>query len=265
MKRDWWKTFFDVHAAEVMFDLHARPTKKEVAQVLRRSRLKRESEVLDLACGLGRHSIEFARQGMRVTGLDYSPVYVKEARKRVKAAKLQDRIEIIRGDMKNLSPHFEPERFDAVVSLFNSFGYFDRRKDDLKVLKEMARILKPGGLLVLNTLNLQGVIRRLLGHGQTEGLFMWHEKKPRYFVLDKAFYDKKTRRTQCQWTLIDVRRRNPKVLRLEFGQNVYSHEDFKRALRPLGLKVIQVWGRLQGEPFDKNTSWHQSFVAKKIT
>lgn len=265
MVKDWWKKFFDVHAAEVMFDLQNRPTRQEVHQVLKKTRIKGGASILDLACGLGRHSIEFANRGMNVTGLDYSQEYVRRARHEVKVAKLESKVKIVQGDMRDLS-RFDPHQFDMVVSLFNSFGYFDKRSDDFKVLYEIARVVKPGGVLVLNTLNRAGVESRLCEVPtlmNLDGFYFWKEPKPNFFILDKATYNKKKQRTQCEWVLIGTKKKSPRILRLGFGQNVYSHEDLKKALRPLEFRVEAIWGRLSGEPFSPKKSWHQTFVARK--
>ncbi|MBL7556628.1 MAG: class I SAM-dependent methyltransferase [Bdellovibrionaceae bacterium] len=153
--KEWWQKFFSPLVGEVMFCPRAAQAKVEVEQVLKNVRLPKGSRVLDLACGTGRHSIQFARRGLTVTGLDFTLNFVKTAK--LDARKEKVIATFVRGDMKNLKPHFNANEFDLVVSLFNSFGYFKVRSNDLKMLKETYRVLKPGGRLVINTLNGEGV------------------------------------------------------------------------------------------------------------
>jgi len=240
----------------VMFGTKTGSTDAEIAQVLRKTRVRPPADVLDLACGIGRHSHQFAELGFAVTGLDYSEPYLQQARKAAKRAKLP--IRFVQGDMRDLKPHFAPNSFDMVVSLFNSFGYFDKRADDLKMLRTVNRVLRPGGWFVVNTLNEGGVLKRL-----SKPISMGREPLANLFVIDEARYDRKARRTICRWTIADTRKRKAAVHRLDFAQNVYSHSELKRLLRQAGFTVVSSWGSLGGGRFDPKKSWHQTIAARK--
>ncbi len=104
--------------------------------------------VLDLACGPGRHAQALERRGARVVGYDLSaPLLLAARRSHV------DRL--VRGDMRELG--LRSDRFDAVVNLFTSFGYFERDGEHQRVLREVARVLKRGGRFVLDFLNAPAV------------------------------------------------------------------------------------------------------------
>ena len=81
------------------------------------------SEILDLACGTGRHAFEFARSGYAVTGADLSPTLLIVARR--KTQRYQNGLSLVRADMRQL-----PFRraFDAVAQLFTAFGYFSTNR-----------------------------------------------------------------------------------------------------------------------------------------
>ena len=128
--KEWWQDFFIHVEGEIMFTPRAALSKIEVEQVVKQTKLPKQAHVLDLACGVGRHSIEFAKQGFEVVGLDFSKPYLVEATK--SALKTKTKIKFVNGDMKNLRPHFNVDSFDLVVSLYNSFGYFKSRSDDLR-------------------------------------------------------------------------------------------------------------------------------------
>jgi len=108
-----------------------------------------EHQILDLCCGQGRHSLELASRGFtHVTGLDYSDLLINLAKERAAAARLESSVTFQQGDASSLP--YEGHKFDIVMCLGNSFGYFHSINDDILVLKEIARVLKPGGRLVLD-------------------------------------------------------------------------------------------------------------------
>jgi len=102
------------------------------------------ARVLDLCCGLGRHSLELARWGCEVTGVDRTALYLGRARELAAAENLP--IEFIQADMRA----FRREgAFDGAISLFTSFGYFENPDEDLQVLRNLHASLRPGGRLAM--------------------------------------------------------------------------------------------------------------------
>jgi SAM-dependent methyltransferase len=104
--------------------------------------------VLDLACGPGRHAAAVGQGGARVVGLDLSRALLFAARRRGIGP-------LVRGDMRRLP--FRAAAFDVVLNLFTSFGYFASDGEHEAVLREVARVLRPGGRFVLDFLNAQAV------------------------------------------------------------------------------------------------------------
>lgn len=254
--KEWWQNFFIPVTGEIMFSPRAKQSQTEVEQILKQVNLKKTAKILDLACGVGRHSIPFAKRNFEVAGLDFSKNFLAEARKSSRKEKVS--IDFHHGDMKNLKPHFDSGEFDLVVSLYNSFGYFKTRGDDMKMLKEVLRVLKPGGRLVLNTLNGDGVKAAL-----KKPVSMGREPIKNVFMIDTAKFDDSKRKTISEWTIIDARKRNAKVHRMSFQQNVYTFSEMKALLRNAGFKIEKTWGLLQGGPFTAKKSWHQTIVARK--
>jgi ubiquinone/menaquinone biosynthesis C-methylase UbiE len=254
--KDWWRDFFNPIVGEVLFLPKAQQSEIEVDQVLKQSQAKPPLNVLDLACGVGRHSLVFARRGFNVTGLDYSRPFLREARKA--ARKAGQKIRFVHGDMKDLKSYFAPNEFGLVVSLFNSFGYFGSRRDDFKMLKAIHRVLQPGGAFILNTLNGAGCARRL-----KKPVSFGYEQLPDVFMIDAPRYDVRKRQTFCKWTIIDARRAKVRIFRRSFRQNVYSHAELKRLLTTAGFRIKATWGVLAGGRFNRRESWQQTIVARK--
>lgn len=155
----WWTTHFDaqyLHEYEPLFT--ATRDREEVARLVELlGELPSGARVLDCPCGQGRHAHLLAENGYNVDGLDYSEQLLGVARKRGTGPLLR----YTRGDMRAL-PRRWSDRFDGVVNLFTSFGFFDNAADDRQVLSEFARVLKPGGLLLWHGGSRDGVMAKFL-------------------------------------------------------------------------------------------------------
>lgn len=154
----WWATQFDqqyLHEYEPLFDLGQ--DRREVARLLEVLALPSGARVLDCPCGQGRHAHLLAEAGFNVDALDYSATLLDRARARGTGKTLR----YTQGDMRALPGRWSG-RFDAVVNLFTSFGFFDEPQDDLRVLAQFARVLKPGGLLVWHGGARDGVMAKFL-------------------------------------------------------------------------------------------------------
>src|SRR5262249_22839496 len=128
-------------------------TRQEIRGLLQLMPFWPGARILDVPCGFGRHSIELARRGFRVTGVDISPKLLRTARRNAAVRGVQ--VEFRRADMRELAYR---NRFDAVLNLFTSFGYFGD-VGDLWFLRTLRRALRPGGWLILHLINRDWVVR----------------------------------------------------------------------------------------------------------
>lgn len=115
------------------------------------------ARILDCPCGQGRHAHLLAEAGYDVDGVDYSGDLLKVAKKRGTGRNLR----YTKADMRRL-PGRWTGRFDAVVNLFTSFGFFAEPADDARVIAEFARVLQPGGMLIWHGGSRDGVMARFL-------------------------------------------------------------------------------------------------------
>lgn len=107
-------------------------------------------KLLDLGCGSGRHVVHFARRGFAVTGLDLSPHMLGVTREKLLKEGLH--AELVQQDFCDLGA-FEPDSFDYVVCMFSTLGLIRGRTNRLQALREVSRVLKPGGLYVCHVHN----------------------------------------------------------------------------------------------------------------
>lgn len=155
---DWWRDYFDaqyLREYEPIFTLEQ--DRRDVTRVMELLGLPVGARILDVPCGQGRHAHLLAETGFRVDGLDYSKHLLAQARKRGTGPSLKYH----QGDMRKLPTRWA-NRYDAVINLFTSFGFFAQPADDAKTIREFARVLKPGGTLIWHGGNRDGVMARFL-------------------------------------------------------------------------------------------------------
>ena len=149
VKSDWWRWLFNSTYlktdADVVDDQNI--SRREIDLFSQILGLSPENHILDLCCGQGRHALEMARRGFQnIEGLDRSHYLIQRAKSQSKRECLS--VKFREGDARKLP--YSPDTFDVVTILGNSFGYFETVDDDVKVLKEVFRILKPWGRLLVD-------------------------------------------------------------------------------------------------------------------
>jgi len=164
---DWWKSLFD----EIYLLTDARSvadtdlTRREVDMLCELLKLQTGDRILDLCGGQGRHSLELARRGFTgCTVLDFSEVLLEQGRISARAAKC--RLEFVQGDAT--ATGLPAESFDHVLILGNSLGYLPDPQDDLRIIREARRLLRPGGWLLIDVTDGEVVRERFTPNA-------WHE------------------------------------------------------------------------------------------
>jgi len=190
--------------------------------------------ILDLGCGPGRHALEFARRGFRVTGVDRTRHYLDKARAAAEAESLE--IEFIESDMRNF---VRPDSFDAAINYFTAFGYFDDPEDDLKVVRNVCASLKPGGRLLIDVAGKEIIAARYQARG-------WDRHGDTIVLEERRLFDG-WKRLESRWTMIrgTERYESSVILRL------YSGAELENVLRQAGFTRIELYGRLNGSPYDQ--------------
>lgn len=118
-------------------------TKKELAYL--KKILGKRKKILDVGCGFGRFTIPLAKAGYEMQGVDITPILIKKAKELSHKAKMN--IKFIVGDMRKLS--YKNSEFDAIICMWSVFVELINKKDQLKALSEMLRVLRENGMAVI--------------------------------------------------------------------------------------------------------------------
>ncbi len=138
-RSDWYKQCWSL---DIKKQSWTENTEKEVSFLIQEMGLCGNERILDLACGYGRHSLEFARRGYSVVGVDITKDYIDDARREANKSSLP--IEFILSDVRGVS--FANE-FDVVINMADgAIGYLENDAENLKIFDVISKALKPGGL-----------------------------------------------------------------------------------------------------------------------
>ncbi len=229
----WYENFFD----EWYLKYWIRPisperTNAEVDAIVRWLNLEKDSKVLDLCCGQGRHSLELARRGFcGVTGLDLSETLLGFSQEKAKEEGLA--VNFVRKDMREIPDDW---KFDGIYNFYTAFGYFEKDEENQAVLDAVGKALKPGGKFLLDYPCLEG--RMPWKHQEffeyDDGTVMCHDIIHNVFdqtIVNKVLYI----------TADNVRHRTGFTLRHYYGR------ELRECFRKAGMKVIGAYGNLAGD------------------
>jgi len=234
----WYENFFEGIVLDMWRNAaSSEHTRLEVDFLQRALKLQSGARVLDVPCGFGRHSLELASRGYRLTGVDLSRPMIQEARAASLAAGLS--IEWRTADMRDL--HAE-SAFDGAFCFGNSFGYLDA-DGTRRFVEAVSRALKPGAGFALDYgLAAECILPRLRERewAQVDDiLFLEHN---RYHVAESCI--------ETTYTFV----RDGETHTRTGWQWVYTVREILGFLRGVGLEMQELSKSLDGEPFEVGSS-----------
>ncbi|WP_028547633.1 class I SAM-dependent methyltransferase [Paenibacillus sp. UNC451MF] len=242
---DWYRKSFGDDYLLVYKHRDLEGAYNEVKRMIEWLQLSKGAKVLDLCCGMGRHSMALRDFGYTVTGVDLSGVLLMEANK----LNVNKEVRFLQGDMRDV-PLTEP--FDAVVNLFTSFGYFEHDEENERVLREMYRLLAPEGKgkFIIDFMNPDFVKQHLVP---------FSSRKEGSLTIEE------TRKIEDGFVRKTIVVKDPGGEERTYLEQVklYGLEPFQEMLERSGLEVTHVYGDYNAADYDRNESKRMIFVGHR--
>lgn len=240
--KNWFEDWFDSPYYHLLYqNRDFNEAELFIGNLTRFLKLKQGSEVMDLACGKGRHACVLNKLGFKVVGVDLAAKSIEAARDHE-----NENLHFFVHDMREVLTGY---RFDAIFNLFTSFGYFEEETQNEQVLNAVNQMLAPKGLLVIDFMNAQKVIRNLVAHEQKS--------------CTQVSFDLK--RTFNGTHILKHIRFEVEGKTFEFEERVQALglDQFQRLLTTCGFELLHSFGSYQLEAFDAGNSDRLILIAAK--
>ena len=196
-----------------------------LAGLFTRFSMPKDGKVLDVACGIGRHSILLAQRGYHVTGVDLSPLFIFEARQHAATAGVD--VRWVLGDALEVQKLVKRDSpFDAFVNMFTSHGYYGRDAD-LSLFRQLRNLASPEAVLIVLTMNRDWLVRNF----HPEGM----ERAGPFRVLQRRSLDLETSTIYNDWEFYEGEGEGLRLrLKVEMDHRLYSLHELRALLEEAG-------------------------------
>jgi cyclopropane fatty-acyl-phospholipid synthase-like methyltransferase len=243
----WFEEWFDSPLYEKLYVNRNEKEASMLANLIEKELpVNQYTKVLDLGCGRGRHSLSLAKRGYMVTGTDLSDQAIKKAQ--MKAS--QEDLENITFHVRDMRDPLT-EKFDAILNLFTTFGYFLDDHENVRVFKSVHKMLEEYGVFLIDYMNAQFVRKNLVPResGNYEGISYDIERFIREGMVFKKIHftgDKLSKPIEYQERV-----------------KLYELKWFRSKLRDCGFSMLKTYGDYRGSQFDPVNSRRLLMIAAK--
>lgn len=212
--------------------------------ILSNIKLHPGAEILDMAAGAGRHAISFAKRGFDVTAVDLSENLLKVAKENAKSGDIK--INFVHSDIRKFNP---ANKFDIVLNLFTSIGYFDSDEENFAIFKKAYLLLKDGGYFVLDYFNRN---------------FLENNLVPSSIETKNGTEINQNRTIRGNRIIKEIIiRKNGSTKNFFESVRMFSYNELQSELKKTGYKIISTFGDLDGKAFVLETSPRVIIIASK--
>ncbi len=242
---DWFKEWFSSDEyLELYKHRDGKDASKIIELILSSVNIPENARVLDSACGAGRHSIYLAERGFNVVGFDLSENLLKIAKENSAAKGLS--IDYVRGDKRNI---YFKEKFNLIVNLFTSFGYFESDKENFSFINNSQNFLLKESYFVIDYFNKNYLIENIESETtRNNGGKTLIEK--RFIENDRVIKE------------IIIKEKNSSRKFVE-SVKLYEYQTIVEYLKKIGYNIIFMYGDYVGSSFDPNKSERLILICQK--
>jgi SAM-dependent methyltransferase len=241
----WFKDWFSSDEyLEVYNHRDEEDAGKLLTLILKNTCVHTSSKILDAACGAGRHSLYLLEKGHNVFGFDLSATLLKKAK--TEAQNRNVKLDIFCADLRNVGIK---KKFDLILNLFTSFGYFESDEENFAFPDVSYKILNRDGFYVLDYLNREFIIRTLVPESvrDVNGKKIIELRK-----IDKGRIVKE----------IIINNKDNERSFLE-SVKLYKKDEIIKEFNKIGFKLYKLFGEYDGSEFDINNSSRLIMFFKK--
>ena len=239
----WYKKWFDTKYYHLLYkNRDYLEATNFIDNLLQKIEHTKKTQFLDLACGSGRHAIYLNKKGFIVDGIDLSQKSLEIANKNQSKT-----LHFKQADMRKFKAH---NKYDIILNLFTSMGYFENKKDNLKVFQNIDYSLKKGGYFIIDFFNSEKII--------TSKNNTYETKK----IKNILFQIKKYHNNQHVFKKISITDKENKSIFTEKVQLLTKH-DFLSFSKNTNMKLIEIFGNYDLSVFNSNSN-RLIMIFKKI-
>jgi SAM-dependent methyltransferase len=262
-EKDWTQQLFVKHPEVFLpwMESMKERTPAEISslhRIFEKFGIRERARVLDLASGIGRMSINLAKTGFEVVGVDISPFYLEYAERWAKKEKVTDRVRFYRIDMRDAARQLRKvgeEAFDVVINVGMSMGYY-REKDDVITFRSLRGVTSPGAILLIDTVNRDYLVKNFQEKATSElNGIEWHES--RKLNLENSYMEN-------NWRFYRKTRESLQLLlEVPLSHRVYSLHELKQIIICAGWNYLESYGSMERMTAVTNDSFHMALVGRK--
>ena len=238
MTSAWFETWFNKHYLSLYQHRDEKDALDQIDLILTTLDLKKSDPLLDLACGVGRHTQLLRKRGYWMQGMDLSRDLIREG------LRLFPNLPLTMGDMRSFVGGYQ-----AILSLFTSFGYFEKESEDKKVLSHVFQALRPGGYYWLDFLNDYWIRENLVA----QETISVHQRES--FEIKRFIKDGRVIKI-IEHTFKD------RVSTYRESVSLYSKDQLEALLRQAGFELKAIFGDYRGSLWSEQGT-RAIFVGKK--
>lgn len=245
MKSEWFKDWFNTSQyLDVYKHRNEDDAEDHIKLILKNILIKPGTKILDMACGAGRHAIILARKNFDVTAVDLSENLLKVAMQNAKNEKLP--IHFIHSDIRNFNSDI---KFDLVLNLFTSFGYFETDEENYSVFDKAYKLLNKNGFFVLDYFNSDYLKKNLI-------------KSSKEIIGDEEIFQQRKIEGSRVIKKIMIQKNGESK---EYTESVrmYNYEELTEQLKKIGFDIYKTFGDFLGNKFDPQNSSRLILICKK--
>jgi len=199
-----------------------------------RLQLQPGMRLLDITCGPGLYAAAFAKRGVQVTGIDFSPASIRHAGELAAERGVSERCQFIQADVRQALPRQAGQGYDAALFIYGQWSVFPR-DEARQLLRQAAAALRPGGRLILELLDFERIDKEKSNWWFSDDSGLWGDSP--FLSLGERFWDAEQRASIDRFFILDLESGVMETIGL--SDNAYETEEMLSLLRKAGFS--QAW------------------------